>query len=259
MLTIIISCAVLLKFGLSGTTGMFFVMAIAAMVCTALSVSGQAITDLKTGYWLGSTPSAQEKVKFLGVIAAAVAVGFTIVMLARTFQFGEALPGDLRPVLASPQASIMKALVEGLSHQPIAYLLFGTGAVIALILEMLGQPSLIFALGMYLPLELNTPALVGGFISHYVNKRSEKNGGEKGRTIRERGVIIASGLMAGGALGGVLGAALRLFPWYREDLVKTPFYSNDALSQTVSALLFVALCLYIWFGSVRKNAVEEKV
>src|SRR5208337_2534259 len=149
MLTIILSSAVLLRFGISGTTGMFFVMAIAGMVCTALSVSGQAITDLKTGYWLGSTPASQEKVKFLAIIAAAIAVGLTIVMLARTFQFGEAAPGDLRPVLASPQASIMKALVEGfMSHQPIAYLLFGVGAVIALIMEMLGQPSLIFALGM---------------------------------------------------------------------------------------------------------------
>ena len=259
MLTIIISCAVLLRFGLSGTTGMFFVMAIAGMVCTALSVSGQAITDLKTGYWLGSTPSAQEKVKFLGVIAAAVAVGLTVVMLARTFQFGEAFPGDARPVLASPQASIMKALVEGfMSRQPIAYLLFGAGAMIAVILEMLGQPSLIFALGMYLPLELNTPALVGGFLSHYLNKRSERTGGAAGKTIRERGVIIASGLMAGGALGGVLGAALRLFPWYREDLIHTPFYGNNPVSQTVSAFLFVGLCLYLWFGSVKKVSKEEE-
>jgi len=258
MLTIIISCAVLLRFGVSSTSGMFFVMVIAAMVCTALSVSGQSITDLKTGYWLGSTPSAQEKVKFLGVIAAAVAVGFTIVLLARTFQFGEALPGDLRPVLASPQASIMKALVEGfMSHQPIAYLLFGIGAMIALIMEMLGQPSLIFALGMYLPLELNTPALVGGFLSHWLNRRSEKTGGERGRTIRERGVIIASGLMAGGALGGVLGAALRLIPGYREELIKTPFYSNEAVSQTVSALLFVGLCLYVWFGSVKEPPLQR--
>jgi putative OPT family oligopeptide transporter len=238
---------------------MFFVMAIAGMVCTALSVSGQAITDLKTGYWLGSTPSAQEKVKFLGVIAAAIAVGLTVVMLARTFQFGEALPGDLRPVLASPQASIMKALVEGfMSHQPVAYLLFGAGAMIALIMEMLGQPSLIFALGMYLPLELNTPALVGGFISYYLNKRSEKAGGGQGKTIRERGVIIASGLMAGGALGGVLGAAFRLVPGYREDLIKTPFYSNNALSQTVSGLLFVGLCLYLWFGSLKKVSPEKQ-
>ena len=254
MLTVIISSVVLLQFGLSGTTGMFFVMAIAGMVCTALSVSGQAITDLKTGYWLGSTPAAQEKVKFLGVIAAAVASGLTIVLLARTFQFGEALQGDLRPVLASPQASIMKALVEGfMSHQPVAYLLFGAGAMIAVFMEMLGQPSLIFALGMYLPLELNTPALVGGFISHLLSKRAAKTEGEPGRRIRERGVIIASGLMAGGALGGVFGAALRLLPKYRESFITTPFYANEPVSQTVSALLFIGLCLYVWFGSLKKE------
>ena len=257
MLTIIISAVVLLRFGLSGTTGMFFVMAIAGMVCTALSVSGQAITDLKTGYWLGSTPSAQEKIKFFGVVAAAIAAALTIVMLARTFQFGEALPGDLRPVLPSPQASIMKALVESfMSHQPVAYLLFGVGAMIAVILEMLGQPSLIFALGMYLPLELNTPALVGGFLAHFLDKRADKVGGSRGRTIRERGVIIASGLMAGGALGGVFGAALRLFPWYREDLIHFAFYGRDSISQSVSALLFVVLCVYVWFGS-QKHPKEE--
>ncbi|MBI5709149.1 MAG: oligopeptide transporter, OPT family [Candidatus Eisenbacteria bacterium] len=250
MLTIIISSVVLLKFGLSGTTGMFFVMAIAGMVCTALSVSGQTITDLKTGYWLGSTPAAQEKVKFLGAIAASVAVGLTIVMLARTFQFGEEAPGDLRPVLPSPQASIMKALVQGfMSHQPIAYILFGAGAMTTLLLEMLGVPSIIFALGMYLPLELNSPALVGGFIHHVVTRRSEKVGGHAGTTMRERGVIIASGLMAGGALGGVLGAAFRLFPWYAEDKVRTPFYANDPVSQTVSAVLFIGLCLYLWLGA----------
>jgi len=256
MLTIILSSVVLLRFGLSGTSGMFFVMAIAGMVCTALSISGQTITDLKVGYWLGSTPAAQEKVKFLGVAASAIAAGLTIVMLAHTFQFGEALPGDLRPVLASPQASIMEALVEGfMSHQPVAYLLFGIGAMITLVLEMLGQPSLIFALGMYLPLELNTPALVGGFLSHFLNKRSENTGGEQGKGIRERGVIIASGLMAGGALGGVLGAALRLFPWYREDLIKTPFYANDPVSQIVSALMFIGLCLYLWYRALRKENV----
>ncbi len=253
MLTIIISSVVLLRFGLSGTTGMFFVMAIAGMVCTALSVSGQTITDLKAGYWIGSTPATQEKVKFLGVTAAAIAAGLTIVMLARTFQFGEAAVGDLRPVLASPQASIMKALVEGfMSRQPVAYVLFGVGAMITIVLEMLGQPSLIFALGMYLPLELNTPALVGGFLSHLLNKKAEKRDGEAGRTIRERGVIIASGLMAGGALGGVFGAALRLFPWYREDLVKLPWYDTVSVSESVSALMFVALCAYVWFGSLKK-------
>src|SRR5271166_1568359 len=254
MLTVIISSVMLLQFGLSGTTGMFFVMAIAGMVCTALSVSGQTITDLKTGYWIGSTPAAQEKVKFIGNIAAATAVGLTIVMLARTFQFGEALPGDLRPVLASPQASIMKALVEGfMSHQPVAYLLFGVGAMITIAVEMLGQPSLVFALGMYLPLELNTPALVGGFLSHLLNKRADKAGGETGDRVRARGVIIASGLMVGGALGGVLGAALRLVPGFREDLIHLPFYSNEAISQSVSAVFFAGLCLYVWFGALRKG------
>jgi len=254
MLTVIISCVVLLKFGLSGTTGMFFVMAIAGMVCTALCVSGQFITDLKTGYWLGNTPSAQEKVKFIGVVAAAAAAGLTIVLLAHTFQFGESAPGDLRPVLAAPQASIMKALVVGfMSRQPVTYLLFGIGALITLVLEMLGRSSMVFALGIYLPLSLTTPILAGGFLSHFVNRRSEKTGGENGKRIRERGVILASGLMAGGALGGVLGAALRLLPSFRENFIQTPFYSIDPVSQSLSALLFIGLCIYVWFGSLGKE------
>src|SRR5262245_18170334 len=254
MLTIIISSVVLLRFGLTGTTGMFFVMAIAGMVCTALSVSGQTITDLKTGYWIGSTPAAQEKVKFLGVIAASIAVGLTIVMLARSFQFGEAAPGDTRQVLAAPQASIMQALVQGfMNRQPIPIMLFVVGALVTLAMEMLEVPALIVALGMYLPLELNTPALVGGFLAHFLTKRSERVGGHAGPAMRERSVIIASGLMAGGALGGVFGAALRLFPWYKEDLIKTPFYDNDPVSQLVSAVLFIALCVYLWKGSMKKE------
>lgn len=254
MLTIIISAVVLLSFGLSGTTGMFFVMAIAGMVCTALCVSGQAITDLKVGYWMGSTPGAQEKVKFLGVIAAAITAGLTIVLLAHAFQFGEAVPGDARQVLAAPQAAIMKALVVGfMSRQPVAYALFGVGAVVTLVLEMLGKSSLVFALGMYLPLGLTSPILAGGFLSHLVNKKAEKTGGESGSKIRERGVILASGLMAGGALGGVLGAALRLFPSYHEDLIRTPFYANNPVSQTVSALMFIGLCLYVWFTAQKKE------
>ena len=254
MLTIIISSVVLLRFGLTGTSGMFFVMALAGMVCTALGVSGQFVTDLKTGYWLGSTPAAQQRVKFLGVIVASAAAGLTIVMLAKTFQFGEVVPGDLRAMLPSPQASIMKALVEGLmSHQPVPYILFGVGAAIALIMEMLGVPALLFALGMYLPLELNTPALVGGCLSHFLGKRAEKAAGPAGARIRERGVIIASGLMAGGALGGVLGASLRLLPGFREDWVKMPFYDNEPVSQLVSAGLFIALCVYVWFGALSKQ------
>ena len=254
MLTVIISSVVLVSFGLSGTTGMFFVMAIAGMVCTALCVSGQFMTDLKTGYWLGSTPAAQEKVKFLGIVAAAAAAGLTIVLLAHTFQFGEAALGDTRPVLAAPQASIMKALVVGfMSHQPVTYLLFGVGALVTVVLEMLGKSSMVFALGIYLPLSLTTPILSGGILSHFVHRRAEKTGGDAGHGIRERGVILASGLMAGGALGGVLGAALRLVPSFREDLIQTPFYNIDPVSQSVSALLFIGLCLYVWRGSIKSE------
>ncbi len=258
MLTIIVSSVVLLKFGLSGTTGMFFVMAIAGMVCTALSVSGQAITDLKAGYWLGSTPAAQERLKFWGIIVSAVAAALTIVLLAKTFQFGEALPGDTRTVLAAPQASIMKALVEGfMSQQPVAYILFGAGAMVAVVMEMLGIPALIFALGMYLPLELNTPALVGGALAHFLGRRSEALGGARGASVRERGVVIASGLMAGGALGGVFGAALRLIPGFSEDWVRTPFYDHVGTSQTLSAVLFLALCAYVWIWSLKERRAES--
>jgi uncharacterized oligopeptide transporter (OPT) family protein len=146
----------------------------------------------------------------------------------------------------------MKALVEGfVGRQPVAGILFGAGAMVALIMEMLGVPALIFALGMYLPLELNTPALVGGFLAHFLDRRAARAGGASGRGIRERGVIIASGLMAGGALGGVFGAALRLAPGYRESLVHTPFFADEPVSQTISAAAFLALCFYVWYGSLR--------
>jgi uncharacterized oligopeptide transporter (OPT) family protein len=148
----------------------------------------------------------------------------------------------------------MKALVEGfMSQQPVAWVLFGAGAMVALLCEMVGIPALVFALGMYLPLELNSPALVGGFLSHFIERRAAARGGGTGRTMRERGIIIASGLMAGGALGGVFGAGLRLLPDFREDWIETPFYGNEAISQIASILLFVGLCLYVWYGAQRRS------
>jgi putative OPT family oligopeptide transporter len=248
MLTVIVSSVVLLRFGVSGPSGMFFVMALAGVVATALAVSGQFVTDLKTGYWLGSTPREQQWTKFLGCFVAAAAAALTIAMLSQAFQFGEATPGDPRVVLPAPQASIMKSLVEGfLSQQPVAWILFGAGAVLAVVMEMLGVPALIFALGMYLPLELNTPALVGGFLVHFLNKRAETRGAD----IRERGIVVASGLMAGGALGGVFGASLRLIPGFSEDWLRSPFYGDEAVSQSVALLLFASLCVYVWWTASR--------
>jgi uncharacterized oligopeptide transporter (OPT) family protein len=186
------------------------------------------------------------------VIAAAVAA-LTIALLAQYFQFGEAAPGDTRVVLASPQASLMKVLVEGfMSHQPVAYLLFAIGALIAVTMEMLSIPALTFALGMYLPLELNSPALAGGLIAHLVSKRADREGGAAGRSMRENGIVIASGLLAGGALGGVFGAALRMVPGFSEAWIKTPFFDHDGISQSVSLAGFLGLCLYLWFATVRK-------
>ena len=121
--------------------------------------------------------------KFIGVVAAAITAGLTIVLLAKAFQFGEAAPGDMRQVLVAPQASALKAVVEGfMSGQPVAYVLFGIGALVTVVLEMLGLSSMVFALGIYLPLQLTTPILAGGFLSHLVNKRADKTGGEAGRT-----------------------------------------------------------------------------
>ena len=258
LLTVIVSAVVLLKFGLSGATGMFFVMALAGMVCVALCSSGQFITDLKAGYWVGSTPAAQQKVKFIAVVASALTAGFTIILLAKAFQFGEAVPGDPRQVLVAPQASALKAVVSGfMSGQPAPYILFGLGAMVTVVLEMLGLSSMVFALGIYLPLQLTTPILAGGFLSHLVNKRAEKTGGEYGRTIRERGIIIAGGLMAGGALGGVIGAALRVLPHFKEEWIQTPFYENAPISQILSALGFVALCLYTYLSSMKPRSEQE--
>jgi hypothetical protein len=120
---------------------------------------------------------------------------------------------------------------------------------------MLGKSSMVFALGIYLPLNLTAPVLAGGVLSHVINRRSEKTGGDAGNRIRERGVILASGLMAGGALGGVFGAALHLIPWYTPERITTPFYGNDPISQSVSMALFAGLCFYVWFYSVKKEKV----
>ncbi len=258
LLTVIVSAVVLLKFGLSGTTGIFFVMALAGMVCVALCASGQFITDLKAGYWIGSTPSAQEKVKFIAVVASAITAGLAIIMLAKAFQFGDAAPDDLRPVLVAPQAAALKAVVSGfMSGQPVAYMLFGLGALITVVLEMLQLSSMVFALGIYLPLQLTTPILAGGFLSHLVSKRAEKTGGEHGKTVRERGIIIAGGLMAGGALGGVIGAALRILPSFKEEWIQTPFYDNIPVSQTLSALGFIALCVYTYMSSMKSSKSDD--
>jgi uncharacterized oligopeptide transporter (OPT) family protein len=186
------------------------------------------------------------------VAASSIAAALTIAILSRVYAFGEADPGDTRKLLDAPQAAIMKALVEGfMSRDPVPYILFGAGAMVTLAMEMLGVPALIFALGMYLPLYLNTPTLVGGFLAHFLDRRANSVGGRRGASIRERGIVIASGLLAGGALGGVFGSVMRLFPGYAESDVKTPFFDNDPVAQIVSAVGFLAFVVYVWWAAQR--------
>src|SRR5690606_2370302 len=168
LMTLILSSIVLTSVGLKGQAGMVAALIIGGVVCTALSMAGGFITDLKIGYWLGSTPRKQESWKFLGVIASALTVGFVIMILNETYGFVGA--GSL----VAPQANAMAAVIQPLmDQQPAPWTLYIVGAILALVLTMIRVPALAFALGMYIPLELNTPLLVGGLIAHFVSTRSK--------------------------------------------------------------------------------------
>lgn len=207
LMTLIIASVVLVAVGLKGTTGIVASMVIGGVVCTALSMAGGFITDLKIGYWLGSTPQKQEKWKFLGTLVSAATVGVVIIILNDTYGF----TGD--NALVAPQANAMAAVIEPLMMgQGAPWLLYGIGAVLALILNFLGVPVLPFALGMFIPLQLNTPLLVGGFIAWLVSKGSDSKDSKIAQEAKQRydkGTLIASGFIAGGALMGVVSAAIR--------------------------------------------------
>jgi putative OPT family oligopeptide transporter len=202
LMTLILSSFVLVQVGLTGTFGMVSALIIGGVVCTALSVAGGFITDLKVGYWIGTTPRKQESWKFLGVLLSAATVGGVILILNQTFGF----KGD--NALAAPQANAMAAVIQPLmSNSPAPWTLYLVGAVVALILVLIEIPPLAFALGMYIPQELNLPLLVGGLVAWWVTSRSKN---EKVNNARfSRGTLIASGFIAGGSLFGVIAAFLR--------------------------------------------------
>ena len=203
LMTLILSSLVLTQIGLSGESGMVSALIIGGVVCTALSVAGGFITDLKVGYWLGSTPKKQETWKFLGVLVSAATVGGVILVLNQAYGF----TGD--QAMVAPQANAMAAVIKPLmSNAPTPWVLYIVGAVIALLLVILKVPPLAFALGMYIPQELNTPLLFGGFIAWFVSTRTKN---EKLNNARfQRGTLIASGFIAGGALFGVFNAFLEI-------------------------------------------------
>ncbi len=202
LMTLILSSFILVQIGLSGTAGMISALVIGGVVCTALSISGGFITDLKIGYWLGSTPRKQESWKFLGVLVSAATAGGVILILNDTYGFkGEGS-------LVAPQANAMAAVIQPLmSNAPTPWTLYLVGAIVALLLTLIKIPPLAFALGMYIPQELNVPLVFGGLVAWIVSTRSKDEGLNAARF--QRGPLIASGFIAGGSLFGVLNALLR--------------------------------------------------
>lgn len=246
LMTLILSSIVLTSVGLKGESGMIAALIIGGVVCTALSMAGGFITDLKIGYWLGSTPRKQEQWKFLGVLVSALTVGFVIMILNETYGFvGEGS-------LVAPQANAMAAVIQPLmDQQPAPWILYIVGAILALVLTMIKVPALAFALGMYIPLELNTPLLVGGLIAHFVSTRSKD---EKLNTARrERGTLIASGFIAGGALMGVISAILR---WQGFNWVD-PEWAESHSAELLGIVMFMALCGYMIWDSLRGKVEKD--
>lgn len=240
LMTLILSSIILVAAGLSGKEGMAAALIIGGVVCTALSMAGGFITDLKVGYWLGSSPYKQQSWKFLGTFVSAATVGYVVLILNNTYGFTG------KDALAAPQANAMAAVIQPLmENQPAPWMLYIAGAFMSLILLTLNVPALAFALGMYIPLELNTPLLVGGLIAHFVSTRSKDEALNTAR--RERGTLIASGFIAGGALMGVVSAFLRYqgFNWVDGEW----FESHSA--EMIGFMMLMVICAYMVWDSLR--------
>ena len=232
LMTLILASVVMVAVGLKGNAGMLAALLMGGVVCTALSMAGSFITDLKIGYWLGTTPKKQETWKFLGTIISAATVAGVMIVLDKTYGFNSGK-------LAAPQANAMAAVIKPLmSGQGAPWVLYGIGAVIALILDRCKVPALAFALGMFIPLELNIPLLVGGAVNWYVTTRSKNEAVNKARG--DKGTLLASGFIAGGALMGVVSALLK-FGGIEFDYSS---WWENYLSELLALVAYAALILY---------------
>ena len=239
LMTLILASIILVACGLKGTAGMVSALIIGGVVCTALSMAGGFITDLKIGYWLGTTPAKQETWKFLGTLVSAATVGGVILILNQTYGFTSGQ-------LAAPQANAMAAVIEPLmSGAGAPWALYGIGAVLAIVLNFMGVPALAFALGMFIPLELNTPLLIGGAINWYVGSRSKDQALNNARL--EKGTLLSSGFIAGGALMGVVSAALR---FAGVDLYQTDWAGSKG-AEILAIVMYLALMAYLTYSSLR--------
>jgi putative OPT family oligopeptide transporter len=239
LMTLIIASLILVAVGLKGNAGMAAALIIGGVVCTALSVAGSFITDLKIGYWIGSTPKKQEGWKFAGVAVAAATVCGVMLVLNKTYGF----VGD--QALVAPQANAMAAVIQPMMNGGGAPgLLYGIGAAIAILLTIFKVPALAFALGMFIPIDLNLPLLIGGAISWYVGSRSKDKKVNEARS--GKGTLIASGFIAGGALMGVVSALLKFFDvdWFLSAW-------HSAYGEAIAIIPFLAIIAYMVCSSMK--------
>ena len=237
LMTLILASVVMVGVGLSGTSGMVAALVMGGVVCTALSMAGAFITDLKIGYWLGTTPRKQETWKFLGTLVSAATVGGVMMLLNETYGFASGQ-------LAAPQANAMAAVIDPLMNGVGApWLLYAIGAALAIVLTLCKVPALAFALGMFIPLELNVPLLVGGIVNWYVTTRSKDKKANEARG--EKGTLLASGFIAGGALMGVVSALLRFGGF---NPVSDAWLANP-LSEVCSLVAYILLIIYFIFAT----------
>ncbi|MBQ5637705.1 MAG: oligopeptide transporter, OPT family, partial [Alistipes sp.] len=245
LMTLILSSLVLVSVGLHGTTGMTAALVIGGVVCTALSMAGGFITDLKIGYWLGTTPRKQEAWKFLGTIVSAATVAGVMIILNKTYGFvGE-------NALVAPQANAMAAVIQPLmTGGQTPWMLYFCGAALALILTLIGVPALAFALGMFIPMGLNAPLVVGGLVAWFVSTRSKDEATNKARF--DRGTLIASGFIAGGALMGVLSAVLKFanVDWYLAD------WASTKGAEWTGLVMYLAIIAYFAWHSLQAKKEE---
>jgi putative OPT family oligopeptide transporter len=274
LVTLILGSSALVAVGLQGEFGKYAAIVMGAVVCTSLAMAGGFVTDLKVGYWLGSTPRYQQVSKVIGTLFAAVGVALTVLLIHRAYGHtdaatGQFITGFLDPRVPAPQANLFATILSGIFDKaPVTWLLYSVGLVLSVLLFMMGIPPLAFAIGMYLPLQINTPLFVGGLISHWVGKSSKDAKVSEARS--NRGTLLASGFIAGGALAGVLGALLNLVKTGAADpavpgeflsvaqVIEIPgrmgFDPNVDAAQIISLVCFVGLCLYLYYDARRAKA-----
>ena len=243
LMTLILSSLVLVSVGLSGKSGMTAALIIGGVVCTALSTAGGLVTDLKIGYWIGTTPRKQESWKFLGTFVSAATVAGVMMILNKT----SGCVGD--GALVAPQANAMAAVIQPLmTGGQTPWMLYFCGAALALILTAIGVPALAFALGMFIPMSLNAPLVVGGLVAWFVSSRSKDEGLNKARM--DRGTLIASGFIAGGALMGVVSAVLK---FAGAEWKLTEWAASKGAEWTGLAMYALLICYFAWHSLKAKK------